>query len=174
MLAQHLPAASPFTLRLWLAFAALPPVNAALAYLGFPLVWAMGGHSGRLTDPAGAAFGFALISGVFGFIVTWAGAVPLVAWLAKRGAVSFRQTLVAGVVLGNAPFGAYVLVLVLPATVRHLVMGTMSQHLMPLSDVVTGTLRALLIGSAMGAASGAVLWFAGIRERDGAGRSELP
>ena len=116
-------------------------MNAAVAYLCFPLVWAMRGHPGHLADPAKAAFGFALISGVLGLLVTWAGAVPLVAWLAKRGPISLPTALVAGLLLGNAPFGAGLIGLVVPATMAHVINGTMSEHLAPLSELIAGTIR---------------------------------
>jgi len=151
----HPPAKSPYPFRLWAAFAMVPFVDAAVAFLCFPLVWAMGGHAGRLIDPAGAAFAFAVLSGVLGFLVTCAGAVPLVLWLAKRGPISLRKASLPGLLLGNAPFAAFVIAIVLPATIGHLIMGTMSQHLVPLSDLAAGTIRILLIGSGMGAFSAA-------------------
>jgi hypothetical protein len=163
----HRPSVRPaHRFRLLTAIALVPFVDAAVAYLGFPFVWAMGGHSGRLIDPDDVAFGFAVISGVLGFLVTCAGAVPFALWLAKRGSISLRKALVAGLLLGNAPFGVFVIALVLPATIGHLMMGTMSQHLAPLSSLVAGTLRVVVIGSGMGAVSAAVFWLVGIRERN--------
>ena len=68
--------------------------------------------------------------------------------------------------LGNAPFVVYVTGLVLPATLAHLVGGTLSQHLSPFSDLIAGTLRVLAIGSVIGASSAFVFWFLGIRRTD--------
>ena len=130
---------SPYTFRLLAAFAIVPFVDAAVAYLCFPLVWAMREHPGRLVDPAGVAFSVAVISGVLGLLVTCAGAVPLVAWLAKRGPISLPTALVAGLLLGNAPFGALI-GLVVPATIAHVIDGTMSEHL-SLSEMIAGTIR---------------------------------
>lgn len=64
----------------------------------------------------------------------------------------------------NAPFGVYLIALVLPATIAHVIGGTMSEHLALLSEPVAGTIRVLLIGSVMGALSGAVFWFIGVYE----------
>jgi len=153
-----------------MAFASVPFVDAVIAYLCFPLVWAMGGHSGRLLDPEGVALSFAIISGVLGLLVTAAGAVPLIIWLSKSRRISLPASLTAGVLLGNAPFAAYLLLLILPATLSHLSAGTMAAHLSPLPDLVAGTLRMLLIGSAMGALSGAAFWFLGIYAPGATGR----
>lgn len=89
---------SPYPFRLWAALAIVPFIDAAVAYMGFPLVWAMRGHPGRLVDPAGVAFSFAVISGVLGLLVTWARAVPVVGWLAKRGPISLPTALSGAVV----------------------------------------------------------------------------
>jgi hypothetical protein len=161
------------TFRLWAAFAIVPFVDAAAAYLCFPLVWAMGGHTGNLINPEGAAFGFAVLSGVLGLLVTGVGAVPIVFSLAKRGPISLPTAFFAGLLLGNVPFGLYVLALVLPATMAHLSAGTMSEHLLPLSELVAATIRILLIGSGMGALSAAVFWFLGLYEPGGTPRSVI-
>jgi len=104
--------------RVWGAFAATPHVAGLLAYLGFPAVWALGGHDGQLTDPAGAALTFGIIAAVFGLIVTIAAAVPVALWLRRRGPVSIGHALATGLALGNAPFAFYLLGLVLPATLK--------------------------------------------------------
>ena len=122
------PVKSPYTFRLWAAFVIVPFVNAAVAYLCFPLVWAMRGHPGHLADPAEAAFGFALISGVLGLLyVGGRSAARSVA--RERGPISLPTALVAGLLLGNAPFGAGLIGLVVPATMAHVINGTMSEHL---------------------------------------------
>ena len=164
---------SPYTFRLWAAFAIVPFVDAAVAYLCFPLMWAMRGHPGQLVNPAGVAFSVAVISGFLGLLVTCAGAVPLVAWLRKRGPISLPTALVAGLLLGNAPFGVYLIGLVTPATIAHVINGTMSEHLAPLSELIAGTIRILVIGSGMGALSGAVVWFLGLYEPGGTTRGVI-
>ena len=163
------PSAVARTFRFWAALAVLPFMNGLVAFLAFPLVWYMGGHTGQLADPTHTARAFALISGFLGLIVTLGGAVPAVLWLVKRGPISLRHLVAVGLVLGNAPFLLYLSGFVLPATLAHLAAGTMSQHLLPLSSLVAGTLRALAIGSVMGTVSAIVLWFLGIRGTDADG-----
>jgi hypothetical protein len=162
---QHAQSA-PHSYRLLMAFAVVPFVDALIGFVGFPLVWYIGGHTGRLHDTAAAARGFAMVTGFAGLVVTVCGAVPVVLWLMKRGPVSLPQLLSAGVLLGNAPFFVYVIGLVLPATLAHLAGGTLSQHLSPVSDLIAGALRTLAIGSVLGASSAFVFWFLGIRRTD--------
>jgi hypothetical protein len=169
------PSSTQRTFRFWAACGVLPFLNALVAFVGFPLVWYMVGHTGQqLTDPAQAARAFAIISGFFALIVTFGGAVPAVIWLMKRGPISLWHLIAVGLVLGNAPFLFYVIGLVLPATVAHLAVGTMGQHLMPLSGLIAGTLRALAIGSVMGTVSAIVLWFIGIRGTDAGAQDVQP
>jgi len=73
----------------------------------------------------------------------------------KRGPVTLGRLVLAGVALGNAPLALYALAAAFFA-ILHIAAGTMSQHLMPLSSLLAGALRAVLLGSAMGAASAAV------------------
>jgi len=63
---------------------------------------------------------------------------------------------------GNARLALYVLGLVRPATAAHLAMGTMSQHLLPASELLIGALRTIVIGSAFGMMSAATFWFIGV------------
>lgn len=154
------------TLRLWAALALLPFITATIAFFAFPLLWALGGHAGRPADPGHAAVMFSFVAGLFGLVVTFGGAAPLAFWRLKRGPIPLRQSLVDGLVLGNAPFVLYVVALILPFTVLHMVMGTMSGRWLSVSELVFGTLRAVTIGSVLGMASGAIFWFLGIRERD--------
>jgi hypothetical protein len=84
--------ASPGKWRVLTAFAVLPVVNAVLAFIGFPIIWWLGGHGGfQPLDSGQAAGGFAMLVGVLGLLVTMSGAMPVVFWLMKRGPVSFRQ-----------------------------------------------------------------------------------
>jgi hypothetical protein len=165
--------AAAHSYRVWVAFALLPFADALIGYLGFPLVWYMGGHSGQLVDPEGAARGLGIVAGVLGLLTTLAGAVPIVIWLLQRGPVSLAQLLGVGVLLGNGPFLLYVVGLVLPATVMHLANGTMADHLSPLSELIAGTLRAIAVGSVIGAWSALVFWFVGIYKSSGYIPTEL-
>lgn len=144
----------------------MPLVDALVAFVAFPAVWAFGGDGGfQPADPVQAARAVALVTGSLGILVTLAGAVPVVFWLMKRGPVSFGQIAMAGLVLGNVPFGVYVFALI-PFAIGHLAAGTMSQHLSPVSELVAGTLRVIGIGSIVGLVSAVVFWFAGIRGTD--------
>jgi hypothetical protein len=147
--------------RLLAAFALMPLVDAALGYLGFPLVWALVKDGAATADPH-AAIVFATLAGILGVLVTLCGALPVVSWLMRRGPVPYTQVLLAGLALGNAPFAVYVAML-LPFTVLHLASGTLWDRLIPLSALAAGTLRALAIGSAMGMLSATVFWFVGLR-----------
>ena len=154
---------TPTRARLLAAFAILPPIQALVAYSAFPVVWYIGGHGdARPTDQAQTARAFALLTGLLGVLVTVAGAIPVVFWLMKRGRLSVGQLLVAGVALGNTPFAFYVLCLILPATMAHLAAGTMSDHILPASELLLGGLRAILIGSTFGALSAAIVWVVGV------------
>jgi type III secretory pathway component EscT len=53
-----------------------------------------------------------------------------------------------------------------PFAILDLVMGKMSEYLRPLSDLLGGTLRAVLIGSVLGTVSATVFWFVGIAGTD--------
>lgn len=141
-------------------------MDALVAYIGFPLVWYIGGHAGRPHDPAQAAGAFALLTGFLSLVITIAGAVPVVHWLMKRGPVSLMQLIRVGLILGNAPFLLSVIGLVLPMTLLHLITGTMSEHLISLSNLTAGTLRAIGIGSVIGVWSAVVFWLLGIRGTD--------
>lgn len=151
--------------RLWLAFAALPVVNAIVGFCAFPLVWRLGNHGAfRPMDSSQAAAGFALLAGALGLVVTLFGALPVVMRLVRRGDVSLRSLAAAGLLLGNVPFALYV-ALILPFAIVRLIDGTLSEHLLPASELVAGTLRALLIGSVFGVISAVVFWLLAFRGR---------
>lgn len=158
--------ATPPGWRLWLAFAILPPANALMAYAAFPVLWYLGDHGGMPpVGSGGADGGLAVLVGVLAAVVTVGGAVPVVLSLMKRGPLTVGRLVLAGIALGNVPLAFYAIAAAFFA-ILHLAAGTMSQHLMPLSSLLAGTLRAVLLGSAMGAASAVVFWFVGIRGAD--------
>jgi hypothetical protein len=157
---------SPGKWRLLSAFAILPVVDALVAYFAFPIVWQLGRHGGfRPVDPTKPALAFAVLAGLSGLFVTLSGAIPVVFWLIRRGAVSFQQILTAGLALGNALFVVYVLALI-PYALLHLAFGTLSDHLIPVSELLVSALLPLGIGSCMGMMSAVVFWFAAIRGTD--------
>ena len=155
--------------RLLAAFAVLPIVDAFAALVAFPLVWALGDDGPSYAARPGAAMAIATLAGILGLLVTLCGALPVVTWLMRRGPVRFNQLLLAGLVLGNAPFAAF-LAMVLPFALIHLASGTLWDRMLPLADLVAGTVRALTIGSAMGVLSAAVFWFVGLRGTAAAAR----
>ena len=143
--------AAPDRLRLLAAFAAIPFVDALLAFAAFSL----------LRGSSDAAFGFAVLTGVIGLLVTVCGGIPVVWSLRKEGRLSLRQLLLAGLALGNAPFAVYALMIGYFALV-HLINGTLAERLLPMSELLRGTAVAIAIGSAMGMASAAVFWVVGV------------
>ena len=152
---------SPGRARLLAALVVLPLVDALVAFLGFPVVWWLGNHRTGSIYPQPAAVGFAILAGVIGLVMTLCGALPVVWSLAARGPIALKQLLVAGLVLGNAPAAASLL-FIIPITLGHVANGTMAEHLLPVSELLAGSLRVLAIGSAMGMISAAVFWVLGV------------
>ena len=153
---------SSVRLRLLVSFAMLPVFDALLGYLAFPLVFRLGDQgTALLVDERQAARAFGLFAGMLGLLVTVAGAIPVVFWLMRRGRLSLAQLLIAGLILGNAPFAVYLAVSI-AAAVTHVLMGTISEHLAPVSALIAGGLRVITIGSAFGTASAALFWLTGV------------
>jgi hypothetical protein len=158
---------SPVRWRVLTAFAILPILQALVAFVAFPLVWRLGDHgASQPVDWGEAAREFAIVTGLLGIFVTVAGAVPVVYWLMRWRRVSLARLLLAGLILGNVPFALYLVVLILPATISHLAMGTLSQHLVPVSALLAGALRVILIGSIFGVISAAAFWLMAILGTD--------
>jgi hypothetical protein len=153
---------------LLVAFAMLPPLDAVLGYVVFPLLWWLGVGTPGLADPMVAARAFVPVAGFIGLIVTVAGAMPVVFTQIRRGPISLRQALLAGLALGNAPLVVIVYATILLA-LGHMAMGTISEHLAPVSALVASPLRAIAIGSAYGVMSALVFWVAGVWRSDLAG-----
>ncbi len=93
------------------------------------------------------------------------GGLPAYLTLKDRGPISLSQTMWADAALGN-----------LPSRcsrscrrcwrLRHLAAGTMSLHLSPIPELIFSTLRLILLGTALGAASAAVFWFVASKDTD--------
>lgn len=145
------------------AFALLPPLDALLGALLFPLAWWLTDQDGyRLRSSSDALVPFAVISGVSGLLVTIGGAVPVVLTLAQRQRLSLRNAVISGVLLGNAPFAVY-LAFVLSFTIQHIAGGTLRDHLVPISSLMAAGARVIAVGSTMGVISALVFWTIGVR-----------
>lgn len=144
--------------RFLAAVVVVPLFDALLGYLAYPIVWGLGNHgSARVVSPKDPALAFAIWGLVFGCLVMVTAALPLAIWLIHRGHTSIEHFILAGIALGNLPFIVY-LAIVIGATVRHLIGGTLAAHLSPIADLLMAGLRAVLIGSVIGAASAVVFW----------------
>ena len=145
-------------MRLFFAFAILPFVAGALAYFGFPLFeWSLNRQIGGTTSDGAPGFAFATV--FVALIVTVLGAVPLVSKMQGRAPITYQQSLLAGIALGNAPF-LIVSVLIL---IVHLFAGT-PKDLSNMWYGPVGALRTITTGTLMGAALGTVFWVVGIRK----------
>ena len=144
--------------RLWLAFLLMPLVSAVAAAAVSPIV-ALGGAG------SGGAGIFAFLAGVAAVVVVPAGAVPIFLTVKRRGRITLSQTLFAGAALGNAP-GALLALMGAFFALLHVVGGTISQHLSPLTSLLVGALRIVVLGTAVGTISAAVFWFVGLRGTD--------
>ena len=149
--------------RLLAALVAIPLFDAVLGYVAFPVVWWLGNHGGfRPIDSQQAARGFGALAGVLALLVMITTALPVTSRLMRRGQTSIHHFAVAGVVLGNLPFATY-LWFDLGFALLHLVAGTLAEHLSPVPKLFAGGMRAILIGSVMGAASGVMFWLIAVR-----------
>lgn len=142
------------TARVLLAFAVLPLAMALAGYLAFPLVWALAGHRGRPMDSAPAQF--AALAAVLCLLVSLIAA-PLVLRLARQGRASCSRLLLIGAALGNLPFALYV-GLILPATIAHLLAGTLRERLVPIAGLLPGVANAVIIGTSFGMLAAAIVW----------------
>lgn len=143
--------------RFLAALVAIPLADALLGYALFPVVRWLGGHGQFATSSPDAAVSFGVICGAFAFLVIITAGLPVSSWLSRRGRTSVLHFAAAGAALGNLPFAAYLWVM-LGFTISHLVAGTLGEHLSPITELVKGGLRVVLIGSAAGVVSGSMFW----------------
>lgn len=142
-----------------LACALMPVVSTLLAYVAFPTLWLFreqGTFQLVVGDDQGTHI-FAVLSGLIAVVVTVAGAVPMFYTLTKRGPVSLKQTLMAGLALGNAPVALFGLLMAMFA-ILHVVDGAIANHRLPLHDLVAGSLLLITVGSMLGLTCAAVFW----------------
>ena len=144
--------------RLWLGFLMMPPVSALGAAVVLPIV--APGEPG-----AGGSGVFAFVAAIAAVLVTPAGALPAFLVLKRRGPITLSQTLCAGAALGNAPGALFALMAALFA-VAHIAAGSISQHMAPLSSLLTGALRVVVLGTAVGTISAAAFWLIAVRGTD--------
>lgn len=134
--------------RVWLAFGLLPLVSAILG----GLLW---GGSGPV----------AILSGISAIFVTISGGLPAYLTLKRRGPISLSQTVWTGAALGNLPLALFAFMSALFA-LAHVAAGTISQHLVPISQLILSTVRLIVLGTILGGASAAVFWFVAIKDTD--------
>jgi hypothetical protein len=159
--------ASPGGGRLLLAFALMPAISTLLAFVVFPTLRFVRERA-EFQVVVGTDHGsyvLAVLTGLVAVIVTVAGAVPVFYALLKRGPISLKQTLLAGLALGNAPFVVITLATIMFA-LMHVAAGTISEHLAPLPDLVAGNLALIAAGSLLGVTSAAVFWAVAILGTD--------
>lgn len=152
-------------LRLAAAFVVTPVVAGVVMFIIDVGLSYSGIHvfNGTPYNPVDAAIGLALGVTIIGFGVTGA-AVPAVLWMASRGRLSLRNVLLLGAALGNVPFAA----IVVSILVVQVVNGTLSHDVARLWDGLYGTVRAIALGLLIGPASAAVFWVIGV---SGTGRA---
>lgn len=139
-------------------FGLVPPAIGLLAFVGFLLLYRLRvlPYSGGLIDPTGAAASVTLAVGILALLVTVAGALPAVLWLAGRGPLRFRQLLALGAALGNVPL----LLIIVGATLVNLAAGTLERGRGRYD--LDGTVVRLLLGVVCGTAGAATFWLVAV------------
>ena len=166
--------ASPSGRRL-LAFALMPVINTLMAFVAFPTLRVLRerGEFAVVVGSDHGAYVLAVLTGLTAAIVTIAGAVPLFYKMVKRGPVTLKQTLLAGLALGNAPFVVITLVTIMFA-LMHVAAGTIRDHLAPLPDLIAGNLALIAIGSLLGIVSSAIFWAVAIHGTEASSSTPTP
>ena len=151
--------------RLLVALIALPLFDVVLGYAAFPVMWWLGDHGAfyPITSQQ-VALNFGMLAGVLGLLVMITAALPATLYLIRRAKTSIHHFALAGALAGNLPFAVY-LWIVLVFVLVHLFAGTLSDHLSSPLALLTGGMRAILIGSSIGAASGAMFWLIAVRHQ---------
>ena len=140
--------------RVLLAFFLQPLVVAALVFVLFPLIDYSGRplHGGTPIDPMDAAVAVAFGAGFASIFVVAFVAVPVYMWLARRGRVTLRQSLIAGAILGNLPGMLIVVAAALTGAGAE-------PGLSGLTYGLLGALRAIAIGAIVGTGAAAAFWW---------------
>ena len=134
-------------LRLLAGLGLAPVVSAAVAFVAFPLVeWTHPLEVGRAVDGYQAAAGFALVVGFVAAVVTLVVALPVAAALQTRGRLTLQASLIAGLVIGNAPYFLISIWLLFAPGVNEVGYGLL------------GAVRGVAIGTVLGVSSAAAFW----------------
>jgi hypothetical protein len=149
-------------------FALVPLVAGALSFVAFLTFWTLlpqrpvvagtmiaSGGSSTIDNALAAAAGAVLLA----ILVTVFAAVPAVSWLAGRGRVTLRTSLLLGAALGNAPFVIGLIV----GLVYQIAHGTVPDHPAELWYGAAGALRVMASGCFVGAGSAAAFWLIALR-----------
>lgn len=133
--------------RVVFAFFLQPLVAALIAFALFPVIQYMLPGGGSPVDSMDAAVSVAAGAALAAVFVVAFGAVPLFVWMARRGPITLRKTLLAGAALGNLPGVLVAVSLSLnPAAAASGPAGP------------AGLARAILLPSIVGTACAAVFW----------------
>lgn len=139
-------------MRIFYGFLVQPLSAATLGFLAFPLIefTRRAIEGGTTSDPMRAAISVGLAAGFAAFMVTVCGALPVVAWLLKRGPLRLKQILWGGALLGNLPFAVILL------------MSFLTNNISAGASWL-GLLRALTLGALFGVVGAALFWAISIR-----------
>jgi hypothetical protein len=161
-------------------FALVPLVAGALSFVAFltmlpppPLPRrviagsrvASSGGSSSIDKAVAAAAGAVLLA----VPVTVLASVPAVTWLARRGRVTLRTSLLAGAALGNAPFVVPLIV----GLLYQFAHGTLPDNPADLWHAAAGTFRVIASGCFVGAGSAGAFWLIAMRGSDLDARTDV-
>ena len=129
----------------------MPPAAALFAFVAYSVLWSFDpAVSGiRPHDTVSGALGMGLVAGLVAVFVVVFCAIPVFAWLIRRGTVSLTQVLLAGAILGNLPFGLGMFFALASGPAIATITGFYG---------LDGIIRSTVIGLFVGTASSAVFW----------------
>ncbi len=142
---------------MFIGFLVQPIVAAAYGFLTFPILDATGRmlEGGYTPEPIQAAVAFGLGTGFAAVFVIVFGALPLFAWLRRRGPITMTKTLVSGASLGNLP----TLVIIVWAALRPILFDLPPRTHTTTHWTLLGLLRLPLFGTGAGLTGSAVIWW---------------
>jgi hypothetical protein len=141
-------------------FAIVPPTAVLISLVTYDALWYSGMlPAGVLIDSIDSAAPLGTGVGIIAVLMTVLGAVPAVAWLSSRRPLTLRTLLVLGAALGNVPFAAIIIGIV----VAHLKSGTLSVDIARNWYGLSGAVVRTIIGLICGMGSAAVFWAVAVR-----------